>query len=189
MITPQLLETAYRQGIFPMGGKDGAIDWYSPDPRGIIDLDQFHLPSRLARTLRQQKFKIEVNRQFKKVLLACANREETWINDEIVSAYTALHKIGKAHSVEAYVDERLAGGLYGVSLGGAFMGESMFTLERDASKACLAFLVNRLKERGFILLDTQFITPHLKTFGAIEIPRGEYLKRLAKALNLACRFD
>jgi leucyl/phenylalanyl-tRNA--protein transferase len=189
MITPQLLETAYRQGIFPMGGENETIDWYSPDPRGIIDLDQFHLPSRLARTLRQQKFKIEVNRQFKEVLLACANREETWINDEIVSAYTALHKIGKAHSVEAYVEERLAGGLYGVSLGGAFMGESMFTLKRDASKACLAFLVNRLKERGYILLDTQFITPHLKTFRAIEIPRSEYLKQLAKALTLTCRFD
>jgi leucyl/phenylalanyl-tRNA--protein transferase len=189
MITPELLETAYRQGIFPMGGEDGTIDWYSPDPRAIIDLDQFHLPSRLVRTLRQQKFKIEVNRRFKEVLLACANRKETWISDEIVSAYTALHEIGKAHSVEAYVDERLAGGLYGVSLGGAFMGESMFTLKRDASKVCLAFLVNRLKERGFILLDTQFITPHLKTFGAIEIPRSEYLKRLAKALNLSCRFD
>ncbi|MHB8483632.1 MAG: leucyl/phenylalanyl-tRNA--protein transferase [Nitrospiria bacterium] len=188
-MTPQLLEAAYRQGIFPMAGPEGIIEWHSPDPRGIIDLDRFHVPDRLARTIRQQKFKIRVDHQFEEVIRSCAKREETWINEEIIVSYAALYHMGKAHSVEAYLDDRLAGGLYGVSLGGAFMGESMFTLERNASKVCLAFLVTRLNERGYQLLDTQFITPHLIKFGAIEIPRKEYLNHLKKALTLSCRFD
>ena len=187
-LTPSLLETAYRQGIFPMGDPGGSVHWYSPDPRGIIDLDQFHITNRLKRTIRQGKFDIRIDREFSQVIRECAKREETWITDDIISAYSALHQLGKAHSVEAYSAKGLAGGLYGVSLGGAFMGESMFSRERDASKVCLVYLVNRLKERGFLLLDTQFITPHLKSFGAIEIPRRDYLKRLDMALRRACQF-
>ncbi|MFY9270176.1 MAG: leucyl/phenylalanyl-tRNA--protein transferase [Candidatus Manganitrophaceae bacterium] len=188
-LTPELLEAAYRKGIFPMAEENGEIHWYSPDPRAIFDLERFHLPKRLARTIRQGRFEITVDHDFEGVIRACAGREETWINEEIIAAYTALHHLGKAHSVEARFEGRLAGGLYGVALGGAFMGESMFTLIQDASKICLAFLVERLKERGYLLLDTQFITPHLQTFGAIEIPRKEYLKRLEKALRLSCRFS
>jgi leucyl/phenylalanyl-tRNA--protein transferase len=188
-IPPELLEEAYRQGIFPMADDDGLVHWYSPDPRTIIEPDRFHIPRRLAQTIRAKKFELVVDRDFEGVVRGCAGRKETWINEEIAAAYTALYRIGKAHSVEAYYDGKLAGGIYGVSLGGAFMGESMFTIVRDASKVCLAFLVKRLKERGYTLFDVQFTTPHLKRFGAVEIPRGEYLMRLQKALRLSCRFD
>ena len=188
-ILPELLEEAYRRGIFPMADEDGMIHWYSPDPRTVIDLDRFHIPRRLTQTIRGEKFEIAVDRDFEGVVRGCANREETWINEEIAAAYTALHRIGKAHSVEAYHEGKLAGGIYGVSLGGAFMGESMFTIVRDASKVCLAFLVGRLKNRGYALFDVQFTTPHLKKFGAVELPRSEYLRRLEKALLLSCRFD
>ncbi|MBI3812812.1 MAG: leucyl/phenylalanyl-tRNA--protein transferase [Nitrospirae bacterium] len=188
-IPPELLEEAYRQGIFPMADEDGTIHWYSPDPRTIIDPDRFHIPRRLAQTIRNKKFETVIDRDFEGVVRGCANRQETWINKEIAAAYTALHRIGIAHSVEAYYEGKLAGGIYGVSLGGAFMGESMFTIVRDASKVCLAFLVGRLKERGYALFDVQFTTPHLKRFGAVEIPRSEYLMRLQKALKLTCRFD
>ncbi|MBI3803270.1 MAG: leucyl/phenylalanyl-tRNA--protein transferase [Nitrospirae bacterium] len=188
LLTPELLEAAYCRGIFPMAD-DGEIRWYSPDPRGILDLPTFHLSKRLARTVRQGRFEITVNRNFEGVIRACAGREETWINEEIIEAYTALHRLGKAHSVEAYLEGTLAGGLYGVALGGAFMGESMFTLMRDASKVCLVFLIERLKTRGYTLLDTQFITSHLQRFGAVEIPQKEYLRRLESALRLECRFD
>jgi leucyl/phenylalanyl-tRNA--protein transferase len=188
-ITPELLESAYRQGIFPMADSENKINWYSPDPRAIIDINQFHQPRRLLRTIRQQTYEVVINRDFEQVIRFCALREETWINEEIILAYTALHRIGKAHSVEAYSEGRLAGGLYGVSLGGAFMGESMFTIKPNASKVCLAFLINRLKERGHTLLDIQFVTPHLERFGATELPRSDYLRRLKKALALSCRFD
>lgn len=188
-IPPELLEEAYRQGIFPMADEDGLIHWYSPDPRTIIELERFEIPRRLTRTIRTKKFELVVDHDFEGVVQGCANRDETWISEGIASAYTALYRIGKAHSVEAYDGGKLAGGIYGVSLGGAFMGESMFTRVRDASKVCLAYLVNRLKERGFTLFDVQFTTPHLKRFGAIEIPRSEYRMRLQKALRLSCRFD
>jgi leucyl/phenylalanyl-tRNA---protein transferase len=188
-IPPELLEEAYRQGIFPMGDEEGLIHWYSPDPRTIIEPNRFHIPRRLSRTIHRRKFEITINRNFEGVVRGCANREETWISEEIVAAYTSLHRLGKAHSVEAYHEGGLAGGIYGVSLGGAFMGESMFTRVTDASKVCLAYLVNRLKERGYALFDVQFTTPHLKRFGAIEIPRSEYHLRLQKALRLSCRFD
>ncbi len=188
-IPPELLEEAYRQGIFPMADEDGKIHWYSPDPRTIIELDRFHIPRRLAQTIRTKKFELVVDRDFEGVVQGCANRKETWISKEIAAAYTALYRIGKANSVEAYYEGNLAGGIYGVSLGGSFMGESMFTIVRDASKVCLAFLVERLKERGYALFDVQFTTPHLKRFGAVEIPRSEYLMRLQKALRLSCRFD
>jgi len=172
-----------------MADEDGRICWYSPDPRTIIDLYRFHISRRLIRTIRQRKFEIAIDRDFDGVIRGCANREETWISEQISAAYSALHRLGKAHSVEAYYEGKLAGGIYGVSLGGAFMGESMFTIVRDASKVCLAFLVGRLKERGYELFDVQFTTPHLKRFGAVEISRREYLRRLEKALVLPCRFN
>ena len=185
----QLLEEAYRQGIFPMADQRGRIQWFSPDPRTILPLDQFSPPLRLSRTIRQRKFTVTINRDFDGVIRGCANRDETWISPKIIEAYTLMHQQGKAHSIEAYHEGQLAGGLYGVSLGGGFMAESMFTVIRDASKICLAYLVRRLIERGFILLDIQYLTPHLEQFGAIEISRDEYLRRLEAALRIPCRFD
>ena len=187
--TAELVLRAYTAGIFPMGHDDGIIRWYSPDPRCIIPLDQFHTSKRLARTIRQGKFELKVNADFEKIMRLCAERESTWITDEIVRVYCELHKHGFAHSVEAYLDGEIAGGLYGVSIGGAFMGESMFHIATDASKVCLAYLVERMKERGFILLDSQYVTDHLSTFNAIQISREEYLERLRDALTLKCVFD
>ncbi len=187
--TAELVLRAYTAGIFPMGHDDGIIRWYSPDPRCIIPLDEFHTSKRLARTIRQGKFELKVNADFEKIMRLCAERESTWITDEIVRVYCELHKHGFAHSVEAYLDGEIAGGLYGVSIGGAFMGESMFHIATDASKVCLAYLVERMKERGFILLDSQYVTDHLSTFNAIQISREEYLERLRDALTLKCVFD
>lgn len=187
-LTQDLLEAAYRRGLFPMAEENGRIAWYSPDPRGVFDLDRFHVPRRLARVIRSGRFDIRIDADFEAVIRSCAGREETWLNEEMIAAYVALHRKGLAHSVEAHREDRLAGGLYGVAIGGAFMGESMFHVETDASKVCLAHLVERLKERGFLLLDTQFLTPHLARFGARWIPRSEYLRRLARALTLECRF-
>jgi leucyl/phenylalanyl-tRNA---protein transferase len=187
-LTPELLVRAYEQGFFPMGEDDGSIAWYWPDPRTIIPLKGFHVPRRLAQTVRQGRFEIAIDRDFEAVMRACADREETWITGPIVAAYTALHRRGLAHSIEAYKDGRLAGGIYGVSLGGAFMGESMFSRATDASKVCLVHLVERLRTRGYTLFDVQFLTSHLKRFGAVEIPRTEYMKRLANALKRKCRF-
>jgi leucyl/phenylalanyl-tRNA---protein transferase len=181
---------AYASGWFPMGDDDGQIRWYSPDPRGVIPLDHFHLPRRLARTIRQQRFDIRIDTAFRAVVTACAeDREEgTWITREIIDSYTALHERGLAHSVEVWQDERLVGGLYGVSLRAAFFGESMFHHVTDASKVALAALVDRLRDRGFRLLDVQWVTPHLERFGALEIPRRQYLRRLAQALDAEARF-
>ncbi len=187
--TAELVLRAYTAGIFPMGHDDGIIRWYSPDPRCIIPLDEFHTSKRLARTIRQGKFELKVNANFEKIMRLCAERESTWITDEIVRVYCELHKHGFAHSVEAYLDGEIAGGLYGVSIGGAFMGESMFHVETDASKVCLAYLVERMKERGFVLLDSQYVTDHLSTFNAIQISRQDYLERLRHALTLKCIFD
>ncbi len=187
MIETSVLIAAYAQGIFPMSlGEDAAaqIGWFSPDPRGIIPLDTFAIPRRLARVVRQQRFEVRFDTAFEAVMRACAaDREEgTWISDEIVESYVALFARGLAHSVEAWRGGTLVGGLYGVHLGSAFFGESMFHHETDASKVALAALVGRLRARGFTLLDTQWITPHLAQFGAIEIPKSEYLARLAAAL-------
>jgi len=187
--TAELVLRAYTAGIFPMGHDDGVIRWYSPDPRCIIPLDEFHTSKRLARTIRQGKFDLKVNADFEKIMRLCAERESTWITDEIVRVYCELHKHGFAHSVEAYLDGEIAGGLYGVSIGGAFMGESMFHVATDASKVCLAYLVQRMKDRGFVLLDSQYVTDHLSTFNAIQISRQEYLERLRHALTLKCVFD
>jgi leucyl/phenylalanyl-tRNA--protein transferase len=176
-------------GIFPMGDdRSPEIRWYSPDPRCIFDLNAFHVPRRLARTYRQNIFQPRVNSAWREVLQACAARETTWITEQIFQSYTELHRLGFAHSVETYKDGKLAGGLYGVAIGGAFFGESMFHFETDASKIALIYLVERLRQRGFTLLDSQFMTPHLATFGAINITRQEYLTRLQHALSLRCSF-
>jgi len=191
MIPADALLNAYASGWFPMAVAPGEIRWYSPDPRGIIPLDTFHVPSRLARTLRKQAFDVRVNTAFREVIEACAEREDdegNWIDDEIVESYCALHAKGFAHSVETWRDGRLAGGLYGVALGGAFFGESMFHRATDASKAALAGLVERLRTRGFVLLDTQWVTPHLLQFGAVELSRRRYLKLLDEALAVDARF-
>jgi leucyl/phenylalanyl-tRNA--protein transferase len=194
MIPSGLLVSAYSSGWFPMAVDDGEIRWYSPDPRGVIPLDGFHLPSRLARVIRSKKFGVEVDRDFEGVMRACAETDRkdddpgTWISEEILHSYVELHRLGIAHSVETWQDGRLVGGLYGVALGGAFFGESMFHQVTDASKVALVSLVDRLRARGFLLLDVQWVTPHLERFGAIEISRAKYLKQLAAALTVEARF-
>jgi leucyl/phenylalanyl-tRNA--protein transferase len=169
----------------------GEIRWYSPDPRGIIPIDSFHVPARLARALRVHPFEIRIDTSFASVIAACAAREDAdgnWIDEEIRASYCALHEKGFAHSVEAWQDGTLVGGLYGVSLKGAFFGESMFHRATNASKAALIALVEHLRSRGFSLLDTQWVTDHLVQFGAIEIPRRRYLKLLDQALASDVRF-
>ena len=193
VLSPDLLLSAYCQGVFPMAHEDGDIYWYDPDPRAILPLDErFHVSRSLARTVRQGMFEIRVDYDFTAVMRACAelnvDREETWINEELIAAYTRLHKLGFAHSVEAWRNGRLVGGLYGVSIRGLFAGESMFSRERDASKVALVYLVERLRQRRFQLLDTQFITEHLRRFGAIEIPADNYKIRLAYALTVETEF-
>lgn len=189
LLSPDILLAAYAQGLFPMAERrdDPTLYWVSPEKRGVIPLKDFHLPKRLARTLRSGRYRLTSDRAFADVMTACAEpapgREQTWINDEIIRLYTALHAGGHAHSVECWQDGRLAGGLYGVSLGGAFFGESMFSRMRDASKVALVKLIEMLREGGFILLDAQFLTSHLAQFGAYEIPREAYLKRLHQALS------
>ncbi len=189
MIEPELLLNAYAQGVFPMAMPEGDIGWFSPDPRGVIPLDQFHVPHGLARRLRNHPFEIRFNTAFAEVMSGCAEREETWIDPQITASYHRLHQLGFAYSVETWRENRLVGGLYGVTLGGVFFGESMFHRETDASKIALHALVQRLRERGFALLDIQWITPHLATFGAIEIPRRLYLRQLRAALRLECVFE
>ena len=191
MIQIATLLGAYRTGYFPMA-VNGGIGWFSPERRGVIPLDRLLVPRRLARLVRQRRFQCTVNRSFRKVISACASREDThgnWIDDEILESYSALHQAGHAHSVEVWDEDRLAGGLYGVSLRGAFFGESMFHRVRDASKVALCFLVDRLRERGFSLLDLQWVTPHLRQFGAVEISRARYLTQLAESMQIDCVFD
>jgi leucyl/phenylalanyl-tRNA---protein transferase len=190
MIPAEVLVRAYEAGWFPMS-VDGEVRWYSPDPRGVLPLDAVHVPDRLARLVRQGRFEIRVDTAFAEVITACAAREldETWIDASIVASYVELHRQGIAHSVEAWQEGRLAGGLYGVSLGGAFFGESMFHHVTDASKVALHALVDRLRARRYALLDIQWVTPHLARFGAVEIPRRVYLQRLSAALRRDCRFE
>jgi leucyl/phenylalanyl-tRNA--protein transferase len=191
MLASSLIVAAYEAGYFPMAMDDGEIRWYSPDPRGILPLDVFHAPRRLLRVIRSRRFEVTVNRAFRDVMEACAaDREEgTWINGEILDSYCALHDCRLAHSVEVWAGTELAGGLYGVALRGAFFGESMFHRVSDASKIALWALAGRLRERGFLLLDIQWLTPFLETCGAIEIPRDDYLERLKEALRVGARFD
>ena len=189
MIPADLLLYAYRSGAFPMAAPDGEISWFSPDPRALIPIDdRFHIPHGLARTLNKNLFEIRINTAFECVMTACAQRDETWINDDILASYVNLHRLGHAHSVEAWRDGKLAGGLYGVALGGAFFGESMFHTVTDASKVALHALVMRMRERGFTLLDTQWTTSHLRTFGTYQISRAKYLKLLRAALAATCSF-
>ncbi len=187
-LPPDLLLEAYASGIFPMGLPDGEIRWYSPDPRGIIPLEEFHTPHGLKRALKNQPWEIRIDTSFREVMRACALREETWITEPIAESYHSLFEGGYAHSVEVWREEELAGGLYGVSIGGAFFGESMFHRITDASKVALWHLVEILKGSGFTLLDSQWTTPHLEQFGAKEISRADYLKRLAAALPLKTTF-
>ncbi len=172
-----------------MGMPDGEIGWFSPDPRGIVPLDdEFHIPHGLRRTLKRNPFEIRVNTAFLKVMRGCAEREETWIDGVILASYNNLHSLGFAHSVETWRDGDLVGGLYGVALGGAFFGESMFHKATDASKVALVALVELLRQRGFVLLDTQWTTTHLAQFGAREIPRSRYLGMLERALRCPATF-
>ena len=189
MIPAELLLHAYRNAVFPMAMDDGEIAWFSPDPRAIVPLDDgFHVPHGLRRVLKKSPFAIRVNTCFETVMQRCAQRDETWINAEIVASYVNLHRLGYAHSIEAWSGDSLAGGLYGVAIGGAFFGESMFHEVPNASKVALHALVMRLRERGFLLLDTQWLTPHLATFGAHEIPRFDYRRRLQQCVNEDRRF-
>jgi leucyl/phenylalanyl-tRNA--protein transferase len=194
MIPVDRLVSAYASGWFPMAVGNGGIRWFSPDPRGIIPIDTFHVPRRLARVIRRGVFEIAVDRSFQAVIRACAEAKReggdsgTWIDAEIYESYCALHDAGYAHSVEAWQNGELAGGLYGVAIAGAFFGESMFHRVNDASRVALAALVDRLRERNYALLDTQWTTPHLEQFGAIEIPRRRYLGLLADALRRDCSF-
>lgn len=187
-ITPHVVLKAYACGIFPMAesAEDPTIYWIEPRERGILPLDEFHLPRRLARAVRQRDYEIRVDHDFEAVVSGCAEpgpgRRKTWINSEIRRLYRDLFEIGHVHTVEVWRDGSLTGGLYGVSLGAAFFGESMFHRERDASKIALVHLVARLRAGGFELLDTQFVTEHLKRFGAIEIPRKRYQRMLEQAI-------
>jgi leucyl/phenylalanyl-tRNA---protein transferase len=188
-LTPELLLRAYAAGIFPMAeaADDPDVFWVDPEQRGILPLDRFHLPRRLARTLRQEVFDVRCDAAFEAVVRGCAepmpDRPKTWINEEIVRLYAALHRLGFAHSVETWRDGELVGGLYGVALGAAFFGESMYSRVTDASKVALAQLVARLRLGGFRLLDAQFVTEHLQQFGAVEISRAQYHRRLTAALQ------
>ena len=183
-MTPEVLEACYRAGAFPMDDGHGRIGFYRSDPRSILELDALRVSRSLARVVRKGTYEVRVDHDFEAVIRACADRQDTWIGAEIIRSFVRFHELGKAHSVEAYRDGELAGGLYGVALGGAFMGESMFSHMRDASKVCLVHLVERLKERGFTLLDCQIQNDHLARLGAIEIPEREYLRRLDRALRL-----
>ncbi len=188
MISPNILLGAYSIGYFPMADGDSNISWYSPDPRTIIPLDSYNIPRSTKQLIRKRSFRIELDTTYEEVMRGCASREETWINEEIIASYVELHRLGYAHSVEAYDAEGLAGGLYGVAIGAAFFGESMFSFRSGASKVALAFLLEHLSSHGFRLLDTQYMTPHLKMFGATEIPRNTYIEMLRAALDSPPRF-
>jgi leucyl/phenylalanyl-tRNA--protein transferase len=194
-LTPEWLLDAYRHGIFPWPiTPDGKpLLWWSPDPRAIIELDELHVSRRLHRTCRQRKFRITYDRDFAAVIVGCATagdrRGHTWLTDEMIDAYIHLHRLGHAHSVEAWYQDQLAGGLYGVAIAGLFAAESMFHHVRDASKVALVHLVDHLRRRGYTLFDIQQRTPHTANLGGIELPRAEYLTRLSAALRCAVTFD
>src|SRR5687768_461745 len=181
VLPPDLLLQAYAQGMFPMAMESGELGWFSPDPRGVIPIRDFHVPHGMKKLLRDSPYQIRINTAFATVMRGCAKRETTWISDTILRSYVRLHELGFAHSVEAWHGRRLAGGLYGVAIGGAFFGESMFSKDPGASKVALHALVQRLDVRGFTLLDTQWVTGHLRMFGAYEITRSEYMHRLRLA--------
>jgi leucyl/phenylalanyl-tRNA--protein transferase len=192
-LTAEALVYAYASGVFPMAEETGEILWYSPDPRAIIPIDSYKPAKSLKPIINQMRFEIRVNTSFEQVMRNCAlpraTEDETWISEELVQAYTSLHKMGLAHSVEAWQDGILVGGLYGVALGGAFFGESMFSLVSNSSKVAFHYLVQILREQNYSLLDSQFMNDNVLRYGAIEIPRSEYKKRLAKALKSTCDFQ
>jgi len=189
-LSPEHLLSAYASGVFPMADDENVVRWFAPDPRAVIELDGFNVSRSLRAVIRRGVFEMAVNRAFEEVIAACADRPGgTWISAEVQDAYIRLHRLGFAHSVEAWREGKLAGGLYGVAIGAAFFGESMFHRVTDASKVALVALVGRLRDRGFNLLDIQFITDHLRRFGAVEIPRSDYLRRLRCAVQLPCTFD
>ncbi len=192
-LTPTDLIYGYINGIFPMADSDGTLYWYSPDPRAIIPIDTYTPPKSLRPTINKQYFEIRYNTDFEGVMRGCAvarsDAEDTWISEEIIDAYVGLRTIGYAHSVEAYLNDTLVGGLYGVSIGAAFFGESMFYTQPNASKVAFHFLIQTLRNQGFMLLDTQFINDNVRRFGAIEIPKFEYLKLLKKATSMRVRFE
>src|SRR5262245_9553452 len=193
-ITPELLLRAYALGVFPMAEsrQDKELYWIDPKQRGVLPLDRFHVPHSMRKAARRRRFEIRVDTAFRQVVEGCAEsgprRPDSWINEEILQLYTALHTSGHAHSVEAWRNDRLAGGLYGVAIGAAFFGESMFSRETDASKIALLHLVTRLRCGGFELLDTQFVTKHLARFGVIEIPRQRYQELLQRAISHTANF-
>lgn len=192
MLTPEIVLQAYRTGIFPMATdrESREIRWYDPEMRGILPIAGLHVPKRLQRLIKKQPYRITFDRDFEAVMRNCADiRAGTWINDEIIALYTDLHDRGFAHSVEAWKDQQLVGGLYGIAMGGAFFGESMFSTASDASKIALVHLVARLWRQGFELLDTQFVNEHLQQFGVYEIPRDEYHRRLKDALKKKVSFN
>ncbi len=188
-LSPERLLAAYRAGIFPWYDQSTPILWWSPDPRAIFELDGLYVSRRLARTVRSRKFSFTLDQAFREVMLGCGERlEGTWITPEMLEAYTRLHQLGHAHSLEVWRDGQLAGGIYGVTVGGLFAGESMFSRVRDASKVALVHLMQHLRERGFVLFDVQFLNEHTASLGAIEIPRREYLRRLREAIVLPVAF-
>lgn len=182
IISPQTLLSAYSEGVFPMA-EDGQIYWFSPEMRGVIPLDdRFHVRKSLRKSIQKEPFRITSDTAFREVMMACAEREETWIDEVILESYATLHDRGFAHSVECWDDAGLQGGLYGVALGRVFFGESMFSRKTDASKIAMVSLVEMLRTNGFVHLDTQWMTDHLRQFGGYEIPRDEYLMLLQEAL-------
>jgi leucyl/phenylalanyl-tRNA--protein transferase len=187
-LRPQTLLRAYRNGIFPWYNEGDPILWWSPEPRAIFEFNQFYISARLARTIRSGKFRMTINQAFADVMHGCAQRDRTWITTDMHEAYVRMHQLGYAHSIEAWLGDELAGGVYGIALGGFFSGESMFHRVRDASKVALAYLLEYLQIRGFILFDSQVITEHTASLGALEIPRSEYLARLKEALEVRASF-
>ena len=188
MISPNILLGAYSMGYFPMSDEGNNISWFSPDPRTIIPLDNFNIPRSTRQLIKREAFRVAIDGNFESIIKGCANRIETWISQEILESYLELFRLGFAHSVESFDSEGLAGGLYGVALGSAFFGESMFSLRSGASKVALAFLIKHLSENGFTLLDTQYMTPHLQTFGAVEVPKKKYMKILHEAMTKKVKF-
>lgn len=189
-ISPEILLRGYAMGIFPMaeGREHAQINWVDPQRRGVFPLDHFHISRSLARHILRSDWVIRVNSDFAGVVAGCADRPETWINAEIAALYLALHRAGFAHSLEVWDGTELIGGVYGVTLGAAFFGESMFSRRTNASKTALAYLIHRLRAGGFLLFDTQFLTPHLASLGAVEISRAAYHRRLEKALQVHASF-
>ena len=190
-LTPDILLNAYANGIFPMAEhqSDEDLFWVDPRQRGVLPLNRFHISRSLAKTLRSDRFTVTFNRDFEGVVAGCADRDETWINNTLTGLYGQLHKARFAHSVEVWEGDTLVGGVFGITLGGAFFGESMFSTRTDASKVALAYLVDRLRSAGFTLFDTQFITPHLASLGGLEIPRADYREMLENALQIEADFN